>query len=581
MDTLASLGSCLGLVSGVRAVAQGEPRAVDVDAPIGVTVASLASRRLEESAREHAADAVLALLSAGPRTATRVDRAGRGQQISVESLRPGDLVAIDPGAIVPADCRIERGTTALDLSLITGEAAPVTVRRGERAPEGCVNLVRGVEARVEAVGDESTLGRIGRSMSDARAERARVQDLADQITRVFVPAVLLLATVTGAAWWMRKRSIDEAIEPVIALMVAACPCALGLAIPAGLTVARGRGAALGIFIRSPRAIEVAGDIDTVIFDKTGTLSDGTMAVERVVVEAGTDANDILGKAGAVEATSRHPVARAVERAARRRLGVLPAATNLHSTKAGVQCGRVEGQDVTVQRVDDDLAGLRAAGPSLRAAASEAVEAGAIGLQVSIDDRVIAIIVVSERLRPDAARSQAQLRGLGLTTALLTGDEPAAARAVAQACGIDIVLARRSPAEKVDVIRKLQEEGRRIAFVGDGVNDAPALSQADLGIAVESAADVASAASDIALARTDLEAVALAIGLARATRRTIAENLAAAMGYNAIALPMAAAGRLRPVAGNKLMALSSFAVLGNSLRLRNRALRPDTRHTALS
>jgi Cu+-exporting ATPase len=568
MDSLTSVGSCVGLIAAVASLVRDQDPGRYADVPIGVTVATMASRQLAEMARDNAGSSIRTLLSTGAHTATRIGEDGCAEQVPVEALRPGDLVAVDAGGIVPADCAIEAGRTALDLSLITGEAVPIEVGPGDRAPEGCLNVLGRIEARVHAVGADATLGRLATLMSDARSERARVQALADRVIRVFVPGVLVLSTTTGLAWWLRTRSIDETINPMVAILVAACPCALGLATPAALAVARGRGAALGVLIRSPRAIEIAGDIDTVIFDKTGTLTDGTMRLQRVVVNGDADPNDVLAAAAAIEQTSSHPIGRALERAACEQLGQFRRASWVESPTPAFQRGRVGDRVVAVERVDDDLQRLRTVGERLWRGATEAIATGRIALLVNIDGQAAGILVLGERVRPDAPAGVTDLNRLGLSTVLMTGDELSAARAVADACGLNKVLARQSAADKLDLIRRLQADGRRIAYVGDGLNDAAALSQADLGIAVENATDVASTASDIALMRADLDAVATAIGLARATRRTIRQNLGWAVAYNAITLPLAASGRLRAVTANALMGLSGLAVLANSLRLRS-------------
>jgi Cu+-exporting ATPase len=568
MDTLVSAGSLLSFGAGSAAVLRGRPDAHrHFDVATGVTVSMLGGRLLEADARREAGAAIRALLDTRPRQARRLDGGGNEELIPVDLLEVGDRFRVRPGEAVATDGVIELGASALDQSLLTGENVPVEVAPGDEVVGGAVNAGGPLLVRAIRVGPETALARIGQLVADAQLQQAPVQRLADRIASVFVPGVITIAAATFAFHRHRGRSPSEALEAALAVLTVACPCALGLATPAALMVGVGRGAEVGIFIRSPEVLESAHAIDIVLLDKTGTVTRGAMELLEVVTD-GTDQDGALRLAGAIETGSEHPIGRAVSAAALRRLASLPEATGLEVATGFGVAGTVDGRSVSVGR-SDWLAGRGIELPSWSTdAAEDAERRGGIAVFAAWDGGVRAVLILADEVRPTSAEAVARLRALGLEAVMVTGDREGTARAVADAVGIDRVIAGASPEQKAEEVRRLQAQGRFVAFVGDGINDAPALAAADVGLSVGTGTDVAIKASDLTLASADLLAAADAIRLSRRTFATIRTNLRWAAAYNAIALPVAASGRLHTRVASISMTASSLMVVLNSLRLRN-------------
>jgi Cu+-exporting ATPase len=531
-----------------------------------VTVFLLAGRYFEARAKRRAGAALRALLALGAKDVA-VLRDGREVRVPVEQLVVGDLFVVRPGEKVATDGEVVEGSSALDASLLTGESVPVEVGPGDGVTGATVNAGGRLLVRATRVGSETQLAQIGRLVTEAQSGKAEVQRLADRVSAVFGPVVSLLALGTLAAWLLAGEGASPAFTAAVAVLIIACPCALGLATPTALLVGTGRGAQLGILIKGPEVLESTRRVDTVVLDKTGTVTTGQMALHAVHTAAGVDEQDVLRLVGAVEHSSEHPVARAVARAAQDRYGELPAVESFVAPPGlGVQ-GVVDGHAVVAGR-GGLLEQWSLSVPASLVGAKEAAEAeGRTAVVAAWDGEVRAVLLVSDSVKPSSPQAVAQLRALGLTPVLLTGDNAAAARAVAAAVGIDEVIADVLPADKVAQVKSLQAQGRVVAMVGDGVNDAAALAQADLGLAMGTGTDVAIEASDLTLVRGDLRAVPDAIRLARRTLRTIRGNLFWAFAYNVAALPLAALGLLNPLLAGGAMALSSVFVVSNSLRLR--------------
>jgi P-type Cu+ transporter len=451
---------------------------------------------------------------------------------------------------------VVEGSSAVDQSLLTGESVPVEKAPGDAVAGASVNAGGRLIVEATKVGSDTALAQIARLVSEAQTGKAPVQRLADRISGIFVPIVIGLSLATLGFWLGAGEGATFAFTAAVAVLIIACPCALGLATPTALLVGTGRGAQLGLLIKGPEILESTRRVDTIVLDKTGTVTTGKMSLVEV---AGDDA--VLRLAGAVEDASEHPIAQAIARAARERFGTLPAVAGFANREGmGVE-GIVEGHAVHVGRPDGSLP------QPLDAARRAAEAAGRTAVVASVDGEPRAVLVVADSVKPTSAEAVARLKALGLRPVLLTGDNAMTARAVAAEVGIDEVIAEVLPADKADVIKRLQAEGRVVAMVGDGVNDAPALAQADLGLAIGTGTDVAIEASDLTLVSGDLRAAADAIRLSRATLRTIKQNLGWAFGYNVAALPLAAAGLLNPVIAGAAMAFSSVSVVGNALRLR--------------
>jgi P-type Cu+ transporter len=521
-----------------------------------VTVFLLAGRYFEARAKRQAGAALTALLELGAKDVELLD----GTRIPVEQLAVGDRFLVRPGEKVATDGIVEQGSSAVDQSLLTGESVPVEKRPGDEVAGATVNAGGRLIVRATKVGADTALAQIARLVTDAQSGKAPVQRLADRISSVFVPIVIALAVATLGFWIGAGEDVTFAFTAAVAVLIIACPCALGLATPTALLVGTGRGAQLGLLIKGPEVLESTRKVDTVVLDKTGTVTTGRMSLVDVIAE---DRAEVLRIAGAVEDASEHPIAQAIARAAREELGALPTLEGFANHEGlGVE-GIVDGHGVVVGRP----AFMREWGLTIPEELDLAQAQGRTGVMVAWDGAVRGLLVVADTVKPTSAEAVASLRALGLRPVLLTGDNETTARAVAAEVGIDEVIAEVLPSDKADVVRRLQAEGRVVAMVGDGVNDAPALAAADLGLAIGTGTDVAIEASDLTLVSGDLRAAADAIRLSRATLRTIKQNLAWAFGYNIAALPLAAAGFLNPVIAGLAMALSSVSVVANALRLR--------------
>jgi Cu+-exporting ATPase len=544
----------------------GTEDALYLEVASAVTVFILAGRYLEARARTRSGEALRALLERGAK-AVSVLRSGSETVIPVEQLAVGDTFLVRPGEKVATDGVVVEGRSALDASLLTGEPVPVDVEPGTAVVGATLNVGGRLVVRATRVGADTQLAQMARLVEDAQNGKADVQRLADRVSAVFVPVVIGLSLLTLAGWLLTGHDATQAFTAAVAVLIIACPCALGLATPTALMVGTGRGAQLGIIIRGPQVLESTRSVDTIVLDKTGTLTTGTMALVDVLPGAGTDAEVLLRLAGAVEDASEHPVARAVARAARER-SVLPRVEDFTSHDGNGVTGLVDGHSVLVGRRGWlEAEGAALLDGALAAGVDRAEQAGRTPVLVAWGGQVRGALVVADQLRPTSVVAVAGLRGLGLLPVLLTGDNQRAARAVAAELGIERVVAEVLPADKVATVRALQAEGRVVAMVGDGVNDAAALAQANLGLAMGTGTDVAIEASDLTLVRSDLRSAVDAIRLARATLRTIKGNLFWAFAYNVAALPLAALGLLNPLLAGAAMAFSSVFVVTNSLRLR--------------
>ncbi|MFI9815538.1 heavy metal translocating P-type ATPase [Saccharothrix variisporea] len=531
----------------------------------GVTLFILCGRYFEARAKRRSGAALRALLSLGAKDVT-VLRDGVEATVPVSALAVGDLFLVRPGEKVATDGVVVEGSSAVDASMLTGESVPVEVGPGDDVVGATVNAGGRLVVRATRVGADTQLAQMAKLVEEAQTGKAEVQRLADRVSAVFVPGVIALSLATLGYWIGSEQPLPAAFTAAVAVLIIACPCALGLATPTALLVGTGRGAQLGILIKGPQVLESTRAVDTVVLDKTGTVTTGEMTLVDVVPADGVTDTELLRLAGAVENASEHPIARAIVAGARDRVGELPSVDEFTSeTGLGVR-GTVDGHRVVVGRASliSDQGDL----PSeLASARAEADAQGRTSVAVGWDGAVRGLLVVSDQVKPTSKAAVAQLRKLGLTPVLLTGDNAAAARAVAAEVGITDVVAEVLPAGKVDEVKRLQEQGKVVAMVGDGVNDAAALAQADLGIAMGTGSDVAIEAGDLTLVRGDLRVVADAIRLSRRTLGTIKGNLFWAFAYNVAAVPLAASGLLNPMLAGLIMAGSSVFVVSNSLRLR--------------
>jgi Cu+-exporting ATPase len=533
-----------------------------------VTAFILAGRYFEARAKRRAGAALAALLELGAKDVSILDADGTERRVPVAELRVGDRFVVRPGEKIAADGVVEDGASAVDMSMLTGESVPLEVAPGAKVAGATVNAGGRLVVRATGVGVDTALAQIARLVEAAQTGKAPVQRLADRVSGVFVPVVIALAVGTLGFWLGTGESATFAFTAAVAVLIIACPCALGLATPTALMVGTGRGGQLGLLIKGPEVLESTRAVDTVLLDKTGTVTTGRMSVVGIDVDAGVDRDEALRVAGAVEHASEHPIARAIARAAAA-AGPLPAVEGFVNREGlGVE-GTVDGRAVVAGRPALLASPVPAMPlpPALDAARRAAEARGHTAVAVGWDGRARAVLAVADTVKPSSAQAVAALRGLGLRPVLLTGDNETTARAVAAEVGIDEVIAGVLPAGKADVVARLQDEGRVVAMVGDGVNDAPALARADLGLAIGTGTDVAIEASDLTLVSGDLRAAADAIRLSRATLRTIRQNLGWAFGYNAAAIPLAAIGLLNPVIAGAAMALSSLSVVANALRLR--------------
>ncbi|OXR42421.1 Copper-exporting P-type ATPase A [Nocardia cerradoensis] len=532
----------------------------------GVIVFILAGRYFETRAKERAGSALRALLELGAKDVA-VLRDGAEHRIPVSELRVGDLFLVRPGEKVATDGVVTDGNSAVDMSMLTGESVPVEVGPGDPVIGATVNAGGVLTVRATRIGADTQLAQMAALVEDAQNGKAPVQRLADRVAGVFVPIVIAISVVTLGFWLGSGAAVAVAFGAAVAVLIIACPCALGLATPTALLVGTGRGAQLGILIKGPQVLESTRRIDTVVLDKTGTVTTGTMSLTEVIPAEGQDRAELLAVAAAVEHGSEHPVARAVVRgAAEQGLAEEPVQQFVSHGGKGVQ-GLVGERAVVIGRTEL-LADWSVTLPeTLAQAKSEAESAGRTAIVVAWDGQARGVLVIADAIKASSAEAIADMRSLGLTPVLLTGDNAATARTVADQVGIDEVIAEVLPADKLDVVKRLQDQGKVVAMVGDGVNDAAALAQADLGLAMGTGTDVAIEAGDITLVRGDLRTVGTAIRLSRATLRTIKGNLFWAFGYNVAAIPLAAAGLLNPMLAGAAMALSSVFVVSNSLRLR--------------
>ncbi len=583
MDTLVSIGVLAAFVWSLWALFLGDAGRTGMTMHVSfsasgedeiyletasvVTAFLLAGRYFEARAKRRAGSALRALLELGAKDVALLGPDGAERRVPVEELAVGDRFVVRPGEKIAVDGIVEVGSSAVDESLLTGESLPVEKTPGDDVAGASVNAGGRLVVRATHVGADTALARIAKLVVDAQSGKAPIQRLADRISGVFVPIVIGLAVATLGFWLAADEPSRFAFTAAVAVLIIACPCALGLATPTALLVGTGRGAQLGLLIKGPEILESTRRVDTVLLDKTGTVTTGRMSLVDVILTDGIDREQLLAIAGALEDASEHPIARAIAGAARNEVGPLPAAEGFTNREGigvegvveghGVQIGRSWLMDEWSLRIPSEL------DDALRAAESR----GRTAVIAAWDGEVRGILVVADSVKPTSAEAVASLKALGLRPVLLTGDNEATARAVAAEVGIDEVIAEVLPAEKADVVRRLQAEGRVVAVVGDGVNDAPALAQADLGLSIGTGTDVAIEASDLTLVSGDLRAAADAIRLSRATLRTIKQNLAWAFGYNVAALPLAAAGLLNPLIAGVAMAFSSVSVVANALRLR--------------
>ena len=544
-------------------------RNIYLEAAAGVTTFILLGRYLEARAKRRSGAALRALMSLGAKDVT-VLRDGREERIPIDILAVGDIFVVRPGEKVATDGLITEGSSAVDAAMLTGEPVPVEVGVGDRVVGATVNAGGRLVVRATRVGADTQLAQIARMVQDAQNGKSHVQRLADRISAVFVPIVIALAVATFGFWLGASAGAAAAFTAAVAVLIIACPCALGLATPTALMVGTGRGAQLGILIKGPEVLESTRRVDTIVLDKTGTVTTGRMSLIDVVAAAGEDADEVLRLAGAVEDSSEHPIARAITVGATQRVRELPGVDGFAAVAGlGVQ-GVVDGHAVLVGRPHTLADWSLTLPPELGMAWAAAQAHGRTVVAVAWDGASRGILTVADAVKPTSAQAIRELRGLGLSPILLTGDNATVARSVAGEVGIDdgpdTVISGVMPANKVEVIKRLQAQGRVVAMVGDGINDAPALAQADLGLAMGTGTDVAIEASDLTLVRGDLRVAVDAIRLARRTLTIIKGNLFWAFAYNVAALPLAAAGLLNPMLAGAAMAFSSVFVVSNSLRL---------------
>lgn len=585
MDTLISMGTSVALLWSVYALFFGTAGTPGMTHPFeftiapsdgaaniylevgaGVTMFILAGRYFEKRSKRQAGAALRALLELGAKEVA-VLRDGVELKIPTSDLQVGDEFIVRPGEKIATDGIVVSGSSAVDASMLTGESVPVEVREGDSVTGATVNAGGRLVVRATRVGSDTQLAQMAKLVEDAQTGKAEVQRLADTISGVFVPIVIVVAFITLGAWLGAGFPVAAAFTAAVAVLVIACPCALGLATPTALLVGTGRGAEMGILIKGPEVLESTRKVDTVVLDKTGTVTSGKMTLTDVITESGVDRAELLRFAGALEDSSEHPIAQAIAKGATQEVGQLPTPEDFANVEGkGVQ-GIVEGTPVVVGRESLLADWSQKLSPEVARAKAQAEGEGKTVVAIGWDGAARGILVVADTVKPTSAEAIRGLKEIGLTPVLLTGDNEAVARQIAAEVGIEEVIAEVLPKDKVDVVTRLQGEGKIVAMVGDGVNDAPALAQADLGLAMGTGTDVAIEASDITLVRGDLRAAVDAIRLSRKTLSTIKTNLFWAFAYNTAAIPVAALGMLNPMLAGAAMAFSSVFVVGNSLRLR--------------
>ena len=585
MDTLISMGTSVALLWSLYALFLGTAGTPGMTHPFeftiapsdgaaniylevgaGVTMFILAGRYFEKRSKRQAGAALRALLELGAKEVAAL-RDGVEVKIPTSELAVGDEFIVRPGEKIATDGLVTSGSSAVDASMLTGESVPVEVREGDSVTGATVNAGGRLVVRATRVGSDTQLAQMAKLVEDAQTGKAEVQRLADRISGIFVPIVIVVAFITLGAWLGGGFPVAAAFTAAVAVLVIACPCALGLATPTALLVGTGRGAQMGVLIKGPEVLESTRKVDTVVLDKTGTVTSGKMTLTDVITEPGVDRAELLRFAGALEDSSEHPIAQAIAKGATQEVGQLPTPEDFANVEGkGVQ-GIVEGTPVVVGRESLLADWSQKLSPEVAQAKAQAEGEGKTVVAIGWDGAARGILVVADTVKPTSAEAIRGLKEIGLTPVLLTGDNEAVARQIASEVGIDEVIAEVLPKDKVDVVTRLQEEGKIVAMVGDGVNDAPALAQADLGLAMGTGTDVAIEASDITLVRGDLRAAVDAIRLSRKTLSTIKTNLFWAFAYNTAAIPVAALGMLNPMLAGAAMAFSSVFVVGNSLRLR--------------
>uniref|UniRef100_A0A5Q5BHB8 Cation-transporting P-type ATPase B n=2 Tax=unclassified Mycobacterium TaxID=2642494 RepID=A0A5Q5BHB8_MYCSS len=585
MDTLISLGTVSAFLWSLYALFFGTAGTAGMTHPFaltlapshgaaniylevaaGVTTFILAGRYFEKRSKRQAGAALRALLDLGAKDVS-VLRDGVESKIAIDDLVVGDEFVVRPGEKIATDGEVVSGTSAVDASMLTGESVPVEVSAGDTVVGATVNAGGRLVVRASRVGSDTQLAQMAALVERAQTGKAEVQRLADRISGVFVPIVIAIAVITLGAWLGAGFSVAAAFTAAVAVLVIACPCALGLATPTALLVGTGRGAQMGVLIKGPEVLESTRKVDTVVLDKTGTVTTGTMTLVDVITTPGTERRELLRLAGALENASEHPIARAVATAAAEEVGTLPTPQDFANAEGKGVHGVVDGHAVLVGRESMLTDWAQHLSAELAHAKTRAEADGKTVVAVGWDGQPRGLLIIADTVKPTSAQAISQMRALGLTPILLTGDNAAAARHIAAEVGIDTVIAEVMPQDKVDVIARLQAQGKTVAMVGDGVNDAPALAQADLGLAMGTGTDVAIEASDITLVRGDLRSAVDAIRLSRRTLATIKTNLFWAFAYNVAAIPVAALGMLNPMLAGAAMAFSSVFVVGNSLRLR--------------
>ena len=566
MDTLIAIGTLTAFTFSTYQVVFGPSHADHYFDTAALIIAFLLlGRYFEAKAKVRASRAIRTLLDLGAKEA-RVVVDGVEQMMPVDEVRVGDLVRVRPGEKLPVDGDVVDGESAVDESMLTGESVPVDKHPGDRVAGATINVEGVLTVRATAVGADTALAQIVRLVEEAQGTKAPVQRLADRISGIFVPVVMLVAVATLIGWWLIGGDATKGLVSAVAVLIIACPCALGLATPTAIMVGTGQGAAMGVFIKGGEVLERSKRIDTVVFDKTGTLTKGQMTLTDAVALDGGDVRDLVGRAGAVEQGSEHPVGRAVVDGASAYGAVPGRATGFSSVAGHGVRATVDGVVVHVGRrklmADTGLV----ANDTLTVAAERLEAEGKTAIFVGWDGQVRGVLAVADTHKDDAAATIVELRAMGIEVVMITGDNRRTAEAIAAQVGIGRVLAEVLPEDKVNEVRRLQGEGRVVAMVGDGVNDAPALVQADLGIAIGTGTDVAIESSDITLLSGDIDGVATAIQLSRRTFRTILQNLGWAFGYNIVLIPVAMSGLLNPIFAGAAMGLSSVSVVSNSLRL---------------